>query len=131
MAFAVRNASPAIAEMNITPLVDVMLVLLVIFMVTAPLLEQRLGLTLSQPTPPVEHPKEPLRLLVETDNAFRLGDRELSLAQLPQALEEQLALDPKTALAVRVDPEADYQAVVSAFALASQAGIESVGLENQ
>ncbi len=131
MAFAVRNASSALAEMNITPLVDVMLVLLVIFMVTAPMLDQRMSLTLPGPTPPRPEKLEPLRLLVEAGDMYRLGEQTLSLTQLQQALRAQRALEPQTSLAVRIHPDAEYQSVVAALASADQVGIEAVGLEGR
>ena len=129
MAFtAARNASDTMSEMNITPLVDVMLVLLVIFMVTAPLMDLRIGMGLSQPniTPPP--PRAERELTVEPGDLFRLDGVAMTPAALEGALGEWRRGEPDGVLKLTVSPEADYQSAATAMATARRAGVENIGL---
>ncbi|PZO09279.1 MAG: biopolymer transporter ExbD [Lysobacteraceae bacterium] len=129
MAFtAARNASDTMSEMNITPLVDVMLVLLVIFMVTAPLMDMRIGMGLSQESRRTPPPRVERELQVEPGDLFRLD----GVAMTPAALERELAewnlVQPEGVLKLAVSADADYQSAATAMAAAKRAGIENIGL---
>jgi len=127
MAFSATARPSALAEMNVTPLVDVMLVLLIIFMVTAPLLSRPLDLALPQATPPVDQAKPLiLSLDVAADGSLRLDDRPLSTADLRGRLDDALRSDPKTVLTLHASPDADYQQVVTALAQVRASGIQQV-----
>ena len=130
MAFAsAASHRPAIADINVTPLVDVMLVLLIIFMVTAPLIEQRLQMTLPQAT---ERPAEPptiLQLRVETGDVLRLDGQAIAPAALEAELVRRQAENPGLALKLAVDPQADYQSATAAMAAAERAGVANISLE--
>ncbi|WP_026817114.1 ExbD/TolR family protein [Arenimonas composti] len=128
MAFSARAASASMADINITPLVDVMLVLLVIFMVTAPLLDNRQLLTL-----PATHisdtPKvEPRELQVEAGEIFRLDGVALAPAQLELALRDWRQATPDGILRLVVADDADYQSTARAMAAAERAGVEHISL---
>ncbi|UBB25099.1 biopolymer transporter ExbD [Pseudoxanthomonas japonensis] len=127
MAFSATARPSALAEMNVTPLVDVMLVLLIIFMVTAPLLSQPLDLSLPQgrDTPSPDKPSI-LSLDVAADGTLRLDDRLLSARDLRVRLDDALRSDPKTVLTLSASPDADYQQVVTALAEVRASGIEQV-----
>ena len=129
MAFtASRNASDTMSEMNITPLVDVMLVLLVIFMVTAPLMDLRIGMNLpgdSRRTPP---PSVERQLTVEPGDLFRLDGVAMTPAVLEQALAEWRQTQPEGVLKLAVSADADYQSAATAMATAKRAGVENIGL---
>ena len=126
---AVSSRGSALAEINITPLVDVMLVLLVIFMVTAPMLTRSINLSLPQPTPDTAITKPlQLRLDVAADGTYRLDDRPLSLADLRQRLEEASVSDPKAVLSVETASDADYQPVVAALAAARNSGLTHISI---
>jgi biopolymer transport protein TolR len=124
-----------IAEINVVPYIDVMLVMLVIFMITAPLLKTGVEVELPQASakPIKETPSEPLVLSVNSD-----GDYFLSVGADPEAaLDEQslMALvaavirrDPKKSVLVRGDRSVDYGRVVRAMALLQAAGVPQVGL---
>jgi biopolymer transport protein ExbD len=118
-----------LAEINITPLVDVMLVLLVIFMVTAPMLTRSIDLSLPQPTPEtvVSKPLQ-LRLDVAADGSYRLDDRPLSLADLRQRLQEASVSDPGAVLSVETASDANYQPVVAALAAARNGGLTNISI---
>ncbi|KES12839.1 Biopolymer transport protein [Snodgrassella alvi SCGC AB-598-O11] len=72
------------ADINVTPLVDVMLVLLIVFMITMPVLTHSIPLTLPTTANPAEQtePKSPLRLSIGADGQYKLGEQTLSLTQL-------------------------------------------------
>lgn len=127
MAFSAIDRPSALAEMNVTPLVDVMLVLLIIFMVTAPLLSRPLDLSLPQSSE-ISTPDKPaiLSLDVAADGTLRLDDRPLSAADLRLRLEDALRSDPKTVLTLRASQDADYQQVVTALAQVQASGIRQV-----
>lgn len=129
MAFtAARTASDTMSEINITPLVDVMLVLLVIFMVTAPLMDFRIPMTLSQPTTDPPPPSERVVLGVERGDLFHLAGQPVTAQALPDALRAIEGRQPGFVLRIEVDPEADYQSAASALAAVERSGIEKYGL---
>lgn len=129
MAFAAaRPESDTMADMNITPLVDVMLVLLVIFMVTAPLLDYRLDLRLPQPTPETQPPRTERLLVVEPGDVFLLEGVALSPGQVEAALAQWQREQPEGVLKIVVDPEADYQSAATAMATVQRAGVVHFGL---
>ena len=130
MAFSTSVRDSMVAEMNITPLVDVMLVLLVIFMVSAPLVSQPIQASLPQSTPPIEVTRPPsLRLTVGDDGSYRLDDRLLTSAELWQRLDDAVISDPRTTLRVHAASSADYQRVVTALAEARQRGIRDIAVQ--
>jgi biopolymer transport protein ExbD len=127
MAFSAPAGRTELAEINITPLVDVMLVLLVIFMVTAPLLSQPIDAMLPQRTErQVEQPPNDLVLKVGLAGAYTLDDRPVTLAALRSLLEDARVSDPKTVLQVEAAEGAEYQQLVSALAQAEASGIRNI-----
>ena len=119
----------AIAGINITPLVDVMLVLLVIFMVTMPLRTDTLRLTLPgdvrQHAPP---PAEPVQLQVQADGSTLLDGVRVEQADLLQELRAQYAQAPKAVLALDGADDADYRAFTVALAAARNAGFADIAI---
>ncbi|WP_454827819.1 ExbD/TolR family protein [Pseudoxanthomonas wuyuanensis] len=128
-ASASSGPGPALAEINITPLVDVMLVLLVIFMVTAPMLSRPLQLSLPQPSDQVSpHKPRQLDLAIAADGTLRLDDRPIPATELQRRLEDAASADPDTVLRIRATGDADYQQLVAALAQARNSGIRQIGL---
>lgn len=130
-----RKRRTPMAEMNVVPYIDVMLVLLVIFMITAPLLTQGVKVDLPQTASTLIAPdkKEPLVVTVSASGKFYLnvGDgREKSIddATLVQRVGAVLRNQPDTPVLVRGDKSVDYGRVVSAMTLLQSAGAPSVGL---
>ena len=77
MAFSSGNSGGPMADINVTPLVDVMLVLLIIFMITAPMLSHKIKIDLPQPNPNVvnpENPPDPVRLQIRQDGSLYWND---------------------------------------------------------
>ena len=118
-----------ISEINMVPFIDVMLVLLIIFMVTAPLLEHRLGMTLPQRSDVVPpQPPETRVLTVGAGDTFALDGVLIAPAHLEQSLADWRRNVPDGVLKIDVDPDAAYQSAATAMAAAERAGIAHRGL---
>ncbi|MBN8265023.1 MAG: biopolymer transporter ExbD [Xanthomonadales bacterium] len=130
-AFPSSRAVPAaIAGINITPLVDVMLVLLVIFMVTMPIRSEVLALDIPQvgpPQPPTPRP-EPVRLDVLADGGVMLDGVRLELAVLPAELRAQHAQAPSAIVSLHSSEAAEYRAFALALAAARAAGYREIAI---
>jgi len=118
------------AEINVVPYIDVMLVLLVIFMITAPLLTQGVKVDLPQAAAnPVDNPdRETLVVTVDRSGKLHLDDREMAPHELQSKVTKILGLRPKTPVLVRGDREARYNEIVKVMVLLQAAGAPSVGL---
>ena len=127
-----RAEAPPMSEINVTPLVDVMLVLLVIFMLTAPLLTSAVRLELpSADAPPAPATPAPLTLALNAQGGLFLNDRPLSAEQLRKQLQDAARLDPETELQLRADQALPYGKVVEVMALAQKAGLSRIGFVAQ
>src|SRR5438876_694599 len=101
------------SEINVTPLVDVMLVLLVVFMVTAPLLTVGVPVELPQTqAPPINEPKEPLVITVNRDGAIFIQETTVPVDSLVARLQSITGSNPDAALYVRGDKEINYGRVL-------------------
>ena len=119
----------ALSEINVTPFVDVMLVLLIIFMVTAPLMQQGIDVDLPETTTqPIRVKSEPLILSVQEDGKYFLGRQEVSLADLVTKLEAVFEARGSSEVYLRADKKAAYGVVVQAMAAARKAGSKQLGI---
>lgn len=130
-----RSHRKPMADINIVPYVDVMLVLLVIFMVTAPLLTQGVQVDLPQAkTEPLPQDQKP-PLVVSIDakgNLFLDASKEaMQPRDLAANVQAALRLDPNRVVLVRGDKEVDYGRVMGAMVLLKQNGVAKVGLMTQ
>jgi len=118
-----------LSEINVTPFVDVALVLLIIFMVTAPMLQQGLEVDLPKTnTQNIRLKKEPLVMTVRKDGKIFLARREIPLDELQEKLTAILeGLDDKE-IFLRADTKAEYGLVVKALAAARAAGATKLGM---
>ena len=124
---ATSPAQGDIAGINITPLVDVMLVLLVIFMVTMPIRSDALSLDLPQVAPPSITP-EPVQVQVQTNGSVLLDGARVELTSLAQELRAQHAQAPGAALSLSSSGDADYSAFARALAAARNAGYREIAI---
>ena len=114
------------AEINVTPLVDVMLVLLVIFMLVTPAITQ----TISQKIAPsaTAQKSEPHRLIVQAGDTYQLDGQIISTSELKQHFTQAIKSDNKYAVQVFGEPDASYQSFTEVMAIANNAGIENLSL---
>ncbi|MDT8451332.1 MAG: protein TolR [Gammaproteobacteria bacterium] len=125
----------AVAEINVVPYIDVMLVLLIIFMITAPLLQQGVEIELPQASanPLSSEQKEPVILTVSKTGEYYLNVGEhvkepISEEVLVHRVAAVVKYQPDTPVLVRGDRNVDYGSVTHAMVLLQSAGVEKVGL---
>ena len=127
---SVRHRRKPMAEINVVPYIDVMLVLLVIFMVTAPLLTPGVKVDLPQAAASaVDNPdRETLVVTVDRKGKLFLDDREIGSEALQAKVAAILRERPQTPVLIRGDRQAAYNDVVQTMVLLQAAGAPSVGL---
>jgi biopolymer transport protein TolR len=125
-----RQRHPQMSAINVTPMVDVMLVLLVIFMVTAPLLTVGVPVDLPQAkAPAITEPKEPLVISIDKQGKLFLQNAALdSDDQLAPKLEAVTQNNPDATIYVRGDRSVDYGRILEVMGLVSSAGFTKVSL---
>ncbi len=118
-----------IAQINVTPLVDVMLVLLVIFMVTAPILQQgvQVNLPVTQSSA-IAGTEELLVVTVAKNGKIYLNDNAMSLGEIGQKLRAIVKSQPNKQVYLRADQDVRYGLVMQTIAEIKQAGIERLGM---
>ena len=117
------------SEINVTPLVDVMLVLLVVFMVAAPLLTVGVPVDLPQTqAPPITEPKEPLVITINGEGHIFIQETEIPTDSLVPRLQAITGSNPDALLYVRGDRAINYGRVVEVMSLVSTAGFRKVSL---
>jgi biopolymer transport protein TolR len=121
------------SEINVVPYIDVMLVLLVIFMITAPLLATGVKVDLPQAAarPVDSDDRETLVVTVDRRGRYYLDDQPMNAAALQTKVAAILRLRPQTPVLIRGDRQAAYDEVVKAMVLLQAAGAPSVGLVTQ
>jgi len=122
------KAHQPLADINVTPLVDVMLVLLVIFMVTAPMFSQGLPVTLPEAPAPALASEQPLVISISRERTVYLGEREVGLAHLQTALAEGLKGLTAPEVLLKADQEVPYGIVVQVMSVVRQAGVVKLGI---
>ena len=122
------KGDPPMSEINVTPLVDVMLVLVVILIITAPLLASsiRLDLPKAEGTQPGDAPRF-VTVVVDKAGKVFLNDKPLSEAQLGEQLAAAAKQNPETEIQLRADQGVPYGRVVEVMGLAHQAGLSRIG----
>ncbi len=125
------TAHKPMSDINVTPLVDVMLVLLVIFIITAPLMASRLALNLPQVAPQAvaPEPANAVTVSIGLDAAGQAfwGDEAVDSATLAVRLREAAQRDPTTEVQLRADTAVPYGRVVQVIAQAQAAGLARIG----
>ena len=115
-----------LSEINVTPFVDVMLVLLVIFMVTAPLLQQGIDVNLPHAKGKDLPPEERITLVVKRGGLIYMNDNPVSMSQMREKLEAIGKLNPNVFL--KADKDVPYGFVVEVMGEIKDAGIEKLGM---
>jgi biopolymer transport protein TolR len=133
VAVKVQDDLGELAEINVTPLVDVMLVLLIIFIITAPMLVQGLAVNLPKQNAPAinnTQGEEPLILTLTSDRIILLGEDPVHLELLKDRLGAVLAGAPRPVY-LKADENLPYGFVVRVLAVLDQVGVEQVGMVTQ
>lgn len=132
MAFGNRNNDQPMSEINVTPLVDVMLVLLVVFIVTAPLLTQSVGVNLPKTVAAAPPPPNAVNLVsVDMDGSIYLNKQKLSATELGERLVLLQQASPETTLQFEIDDRVNYGKAAEVMAIAQHAGITKIALQTR
>lgn len=116
-----------LSEINVTPLVDVMLVLLVIFIVTVPVLRMSVSVDLPQlAANPIEESTHRMEIALKTDGSYWLDGKQLDAKTLETVL-RSAASNPKTVAEINADKECRYGMVMDLLGLVRESGIHKVG----
>jgi biopolymer transport protein TolR len=117
------------SEINVTPMVDVMLVLLIIFMVTAPLIQQGVKVNLPETkAAPVEASEKKLVVSIDAGRRVFIGEAEVAVAELEAKLATNAKAQADKELYLHADRDVPYGVVVDVMAAAQRAGITNVGM---
>jgi biopolymer transport protein TolR len=124
-----QQQEDSISQINITPLVDVMLVLLVIFMVTAPILQQGVAVDLPQVAAgPVDGQDTSMVISVAKDGSIHLDNRVIRIGELQEKLADLLQKQAEQTVYLRADKGVQYGKVVEVMAILRNAGVKKLGM---
>jgi len=133
MAFSSNSATGMpMADINVTPLVDVMLVLLIIFMVTAPILSYPIDIDLPQRTtqpPPPSPPPEPIKLRIDASGQVFWNESPTPISALRNMMQSEVERDPNNQPTLEIDTndDADYGVLAKVLATARNANMQKIG----
>ena len=129
MAFGTQDdADEVMNEINMTPLVDVMLVLLIIFIITVPVMKHSVNVDLPKAQNlPEETKPETVRLTVDADGKYHWNEFAITDEDLVRQLEAEAAKEPQPDLHIRGDKNVRYERVAQAMAAAQRAGVRKIG----
>ena len=133
MGISVRNeGSKVSSNINVTPMVDVMLVLLIIFMVITSMLQDKVHLDMAKVDNPINMPdadkEDAIVVAITRDGGVFLGQNKVAVTELGGLVREKLSDKPGKTIYVRADARAQYRAVEDAIDAVRTAGVDDVGL---
>lgn len=126
MAFRHPKHRTVLSEINVVPLVDVMLVLLIIFMVTAPLLQQGIDINLPKAKGKDLPPEERVTIVIKKGGTLYMNDNSVSMNEMVKKLSSISKLNPNVFL--KADKDVPYGLVVEVMGEIKEAGIEKLGM---
>ena len=131
MAMSGGGSNTLTNEINVTPMIDVLLVLLIIFMMVIPMSRKAIDLQLPDPTPddsPAGPPPSQIVLEVLPGNTFKINSQPVAKAELGKRLKEIYDPRPDKIIFVKGDPTVKYSDVISAMDVARGAGVKVIGM---
>jgi biopolymer transport protein TolR len=136
MGVAVRNEGSKVnANINVTPMVDVMLVLLIIFMVITPMLQNKVQVDMAKVDNPTSMPdadkEDAIVVAITRDGGVFLGQDKIAVSELGSRVRDKIADKPGKTIFVRADARAQFRAVEDAIDAVRTAGVDEVGLLTQ
>ena len=129
--YTAKDAHSTMAELNVTPMLDLAFTLLIIFIITTPLMEGNIEINLPTATPDKAVTEKPVVKTVEINRrgvVFLDGKPMKTIANLQFALEQLHRTEPKLAVVIRADRDLRYQELVDVFDAVQKAGITRLGL---
>ena len=125
-----KHGAHSLTELNITPLLDLVFVLLVIFIITTPQLMNNLEMNLPSPKPPPKSDQKPkfTRIAIDAKGGITLNGAAVTLAQLKDQLATLKAADPELAVVVKGADAVEYQGMIGILDTLQQLDIDKVGL---
>jgi biopolymer transport protein ExbD len=129
MAFGTQDETDDVMnEINMTPLVDIMLVLLIIFIITVPVMKHSVNIDLPRASSrPQDAKPQTARLTVDAQGAYYWNESRVEDTGLARMLKAEAAKDPQPELHIRGDKDVRYERVAQALALAQQSGLRKIG----
>lgn len=124
-----KKSRMVLSEINVTPLVDVMLVLLVVFMITAPMMQQGIDIQLPKTaTAGIQNKEEPFVLTIKSNGKLYIGTTSVSMTALKDKLQARFKNQKDKLVYIKADKSVDYGTVAETIAEVKAAGIHNVGL---
>ena len=133
MGMSAGGGGGPMSEINVTPLIDVMLVLLIIFIVTAPIMTYPIDVDLPQrvinPPPQLKEPPAPIDLKIDASNQVTWNNNPVSVTALQNMMEEEVQKDPTNQPELRIDanPDSEYEVMAKVLAAAKNAQMMKIG----
>jgi biopolymer transport protein ExbD len=129
MAFGTQDDTDEVMnEINMTPLVDVMLVLLIVFIITVPVMKHAVNIDLPRATStPQDAKPETIRLSVDAQGQYFWNEQQIAETELEPRLQQAAARNPQPELHLRGDKDARYERVAQALAAAQRSGLHKIG----
>jgi biopolymer transport protein TolR len=133
MSMNVGSGGSSKSDINVTPLIDVLLVLLIIFMVITPLTPHGLDVLAPQPPPPNQPPPPPdqdrtVVIVIDKDKSMKLNQDPIDMAHLGDRLTEVFKTRAERVVFVRADKDLTFDTVAQAIDIAKGAGLDKIGL---
>ncbi|MCX6559567.1 MAG: biopolymer transporter ExbD [Candidatus Aminicenantes bacterium] len=123
-----REIGTSLSEINVTPFIDVMLVLLIIFMVTTPMMQSGIGVNLPTAETDNAPAEDGLRLTITPDKYIHIGESIINVNLLEQRILNYFAGKPKKVVFLQADKDLPYGYIMEIMDLVKKAGVEVVGL---